>query len=120
MFNFGQPTIGTFPAFDSTTPYPEASHSTIGASFYTLSKFLPSSEYHHLIHWPLLTSADTHMIWGLNFGLNDTSNAIAEAKSIIAAFKSSEVTIKGIKLDFIELGAFVANVQTQLTGMANR
>ncbi|KZV85884.1 glycoside hydrolase family 79 protein [Exidia glandulosa HHB12029] len=83
------PVIATFPAFSSTTPYPEATNITIGPSFYTLSKWLP---------------VGTHMTWGMNFGANNTANAVAEAKSIVAAFKSPEVTNKGIKLDFIELG----------------
>lgn len=84
-----QPTVGTFPAFTATIPYPEAVNNTIGPSFYTISQHLPS---------------DTHMIWGLNLGANDTDNAIAEAKSIISAFNSPALMNKGIKLDMLELG----------------
>ncbi|KAH7108202.1 hypothetical protein BKA62DRAFT_681430 [Auriculariales sp. MPI-PUGE-AT-0066] len=84
-----EPTVGLFPNYTSTTPYPEATSNTIGPSFYLLSKHLPSG---------------TRMTWGLNLGANSSTNAIAEAKSIAAAFASSDITSKNIVLELLEAG----------------
>jgi hypothetical protein len=44
------------------------------------------------------------MIWGLNLGANNLTDAYLMAKSIFKAFSSSEVKSKGITLQFVELG----------------
>lgn len=44
------------------------------------------------------------MTWGVNFGANNVTVAIAEAKSILKAFASSAVASSGVVLDFIEIG----------------
>lgn len=47
------------------------------------------------------------MVWGLNLGYNNATNAVNMAQSIFRAFSpSSEVTKNGVVLDFIELGMF--------------
>jgi hypothetical protein len=46
----------------------------------------------------------TKMIWGLNLGANNLTDAYLMAKSIFKAFSSSDVKSKGITLQFVELG----------------
>lgn len=79
----------SFPPFSSVTPYPEASSITVGDDYYQLSKWLPSG---------------THMIWGVNLGLNNATNAVNMAKSIVKAFATQQVRAANIHLDLIEVG----------------
>ena len=44
------------------------------------------------------------MTWGINLGLNNVTNAVNMAKSIIKAFNSNAVRRSGVKLDLIEIG----------------
>jgi hypothetical protein len=44
------------------------------------------------------------MIWGLNLGANNLTDAYLMAKSIFKAFQSSAVKARGVTLDFVELG----------------
>ncbi|KAF8520875.1 glycoside hydrolase family 79 protein [Hysterangium stoloniferum] len=78
-----------FPPSSSLTPYPEATTIHVGDGFYQLSKWLPSG---------------THMVWGVNFGLDNATNAANMAKSIMKAFSTSEVKRANIHLDLIEVG----------------
>lgn len=50
------------------------------------------------------TFIDTHVIWGLNLGQNNVTAAFLEAKSLVKAFASSDITGAGIVLDAIEIG----------------
>lgn len=61
----------------------------MGDGFYQLSKWLPSG---------------THMTWGVNFGLDDVTNAVNMAKSIVKAFGTPEMKAANVYLDFLELG----------------
>ena len=79
----------SFPPPSSITPYPEATSIIVGDGFYQLSKWLPTG---------------THMIWGVNLGLNNVTNAVNMAKSIVKAFGTSEVQSANIHLDLIEVG----------------
>ena len=45
------------------------------------------------------------MTWGLNLGLNNVTNAVNMAKSIVKAFKTSAVKRAGVTLAMLELGA---------------
>ncbi|KAF5327444.1 hypothetical protein D9619_004448 [Psilocybe cf. subviscida] len=78
-----------FPAVTATVPYPEATNITVGDGFYAAAKFLPPN---------------THVIWGLNLGQNNVTAAFLEAKSLVKAFASSDITGAGIVLDAIEIG----------------
>ncbi|PSS35531.1 hypothetical protein PHLCEN_2v1525, partial [Hermanssonia centrifuga] len=78
-----------FPPPNSVTPYPEATQITVGDGYYELSKWLPSG---------------TRMTWGVNLGLDNVTNAVNMAKSIIKAFDSPAVRRSGVKLDLIEIG----------------
>lgn len=44
------------------------------------------------------------MTWGLNLGANSASIAVAQAKSIMAAFASADVKNAGVILDNFEIG----------------
>jgi hypothetical protein len=45
------------------------------------------------------------MIWGVNFGSNSTSNAVAQAKAIAATFAvGGAANSAGVILDSIEIG----------------
>ncbi|KDR71209.1 hypothetical protein GALMADRAFT_75264 [Galerina marginata CBS 339.88] len=79
----------TFPAWTSTTPYPEASDVLVGDGFYQAAQFLPPN---------------TRVTWGLNLRANNMTAAYLEAKSLIKAFSSSAVKNAGITLDSIEIG----------------
>ncbi|KAH9936819.1 glycoside hydrolase family 79 protein [Epithele typhae] len=78
-----------FPPPNSITPFPEASTITVGDAYYQLSRFLPFG---------------THMVWGVNFGLDNATNAGNMARSIVQAFKSAAVLAAGVVLDRIEIG----------------
>ncbi|OBZ65454.1 Beta-glucuronidase [Grifola frondosa] len=70
-------------------PYPEATSITVGDAYYSLSRFLPSG---------------THMVWGVNLGLDNVTNAVNMAKAIVGAFASAAVRASGVVLDRIEVG----------------
>ncbi|EMD38720.1 glycoside hydrolase family 79 protein [Gelatoporia subvermispora B] len=78
-----------FPAPDSVTPYPEATTLTVGDEYYALSQFLPSG---------------TRMIWGVNLGSDNVTNAVNMAKAIVGAFNTPEVQNAGISLLRLEVG----------------
>ncbi|KAJ3744227.1 glycoside hydrolase family 79 protein [Lentinula detonsa] len=78
-----------FPEPNPTTPYPEATNITVGDSYYTTAKYL---------------LPDTEVIWGVNFGQNNLTAAILEAKSIMQAFCGSEISSLGISLKYLEIG----------------
>ncbi|KAJ7635010.1 glycoside hydrolase family 79 protein [Roridomyces roridus] len=78
-----------FPAWTSTVPYPEASHVTVGPSFYQAAKHLPPG---------------TGVTWGVNFGGGNVTAVFLETQAIINAFASSDITSAGITLDNLELG----------------
>ncbi|KAH7108203.1 hypothetical protein BKA62DRAFT_781574 [Auriculariales sp. MPI-PUGE-AT-0066] len=84
-----EPTLGTFPEWTATTPYPEALNNTVGPAFWLVSKHLP---------------AGTRMHWGVNFGFNDSAEAIRQGKAIVESFKSPVLRSKGIILELIEAG----------------
>lgn len=45
------------------------------------------------------------MIWGVNLGSNSTTNAVAQAKAIVATFASGgAANAAGVTLDSIEIG----------------
>lgn len=46
----------------------------------------------------------THMVWGVNLGFNNVTNAVNMAKAIVAAFLSPEVIDSGVVLERIEVG----------------
>ena len=79
----------TFPPPNTITPYPEATKIVVGDEYYALSRFLPTG---------------THMVWGVNFGADNATNAVNMAKSILKAFASSAVKAAGVVLDRIEVG----------------
>lgn len=45
------------------------------------------------------------MVWGLNLGLNNATNAVNMVKSIMRAFADQEVIASGVSLERIEVGA---------------
>lgn len=47
------------------------------------------------------------MTWGINLGLDNATNAVNMAKSIIKAFSSSAVQRAGVTLDLLEIGSSV-------------
>lgn len=47
----------------------------------------------------------THMVWGVNLGFNNVTNAVNMAKAILNAFISPEVIESGVVLERIEVGA---------------
>ncbi|CAL1706862.1 unnamed protein product [Somion occarium] len=79
----------SFPPPNSVTPYPEATQIVVGDGYYQLSKFLLPG---------------THMTWGVNLGLDNVTNAVNMAKSIVKAFGASAVKAAGVTLDMIEIG----------------
>ncbi|CCM03869.1 uncharacterized protein FIBRA_06020 [Fibroporia radiculosa] len=78
-----------FPPSSAITPYPEATQIVVGNEFYELSRWLP---------------AGTHMIWGINLGYNNITNAVNMAKAIFNAFSLPSVTSSGVILERIEVG----------------
>ena len=48
----------------------------------------------------------THMVWGVNLGFNNVTNAVNMAKAILNAFISPEVIESGVVLERIEVGAY--------------
>ena len=78
-----------FPPANAITPYPEATHITVGDEYYRLSRFLPRG---------------THMTWGVNLGADNITNAVNMAKAIMRAFRTSSVKASGVILDLIEVG----------------
>lgn len=81
--------VDEFPPPNSVTPYPEATHVTVGNEYYALSKWLP---------------AGTHMTWGVNLGLDNATNALNMANAILNAFLTPAVKLSGVVLDLIEIG----------------
>lgn len=50
------------------------------------------------------------MTWGLDLGLNNVTNAVNMAKSIIKAFGTSAVKQSGVILDMLELGTGISRL----------
>ena len=46
------------------------------------------------------------MTWGVNLGLNNATNAVNMAQSIMKAFGTAAVKSAGVVLDLIEIGSF--------------
>ncbi|GBE78909.1 predicted protein [Sparassis crispa] len=78
-----------FPPSNAITPYPEATYITVGNEYYTLSRWLP---------------AGTHMVWGVNLGFNNITNAVNMARAIVSAFRLPSVISSGVVLERIEVG----------------
>ncbi|PCH34775.1 glycoside hydrolase family 79 protein [Wolfiporia cocos MD-104 SS10] len=78
-----------FPPSTSSTPYPVASNITVGDEYYSLVKWLPTG---------------TQMVWGVNLGLNNATNAINMAKAIFRAFDLPATRSAGVTLERIEVG----------------
>ncbi|EMD41170.1 glycoside hydrolase family 79 protein [Gelatoporia subvermispora B] len=78
-----------FPTSNSITPYPEATSITVGNGYYALSRFLPPG---------------TRMVWGINFGLDNVTNAVNMANAIVGAFRTSAVRNSGVILQRLEVG----------------
>ncbi|KAJ3752598.1 glycoside hydrolase family 79 protein [Lentinula raphanica] len=78
-----------FPAPNPTTPYPEATHITVGDGYYTTAKYL---------------LPDTEVIWGVNFGKKNLTAAVLEATSIMRAFSGPDISNLGISLKYLEIG----------------
>ena len=53
----------------------------------------------------VLHVAGTHMTWGINFGLDNATNARNMASSVLRAFSSAAVQAAGVVLDLFEIGA---------------
>ncbi|KAI0327551.1 glycoside hydrolase family 79 protein [Cubamyces sp. BRFM 1775] len=79
----------TFPPFTALTPYPEATSVVVGDAYYALSRFLPRG---------------TDMIWGINLGADNVTNAANIAGAIVRAFGSSAVRASGVVLRRLEVG----------------
>ncbi len=90
---FWSPTVTVnedqFPPANNITPYPEATHVTVGDVFYELSRFLPRG---------------THMTWGINLGADNVTNAVNIAKAIARAFGTDSVKASGVILEHLEIG----------------
>ncbi|TBU46627.1 glycoside hydrolase family 79 protein [Dichomitus squalens] len=90
---FWSPTVtineDEFPPANTITPYPEATHITVGDAYYQLSRFLPRG---------------THVTWGINFGADNVTNAVNMAKAIVRAFQTAAVKASGVILDLVEVG----------------
>ena len=78
-----------FPTPNDIAPYPESTRITVGDAYYALSRHLPPR---------------THMVWGVNLGANNVSNAVNMAKAIVRSFDTPGVKDSGIVLDRIEIG----------------
>lgn len=78
-----------YPPPDDITPYPEATQITVGNDYYQLSRYLPRG---------------TRMVWGVNLGANNATNAVNMANAVLSSFQSSAVKAAGIVLDRIEVG----------------
>ncbi|KAI0092691.1 glycoside hydrolase family 79 protein [Irpex rosettiformis] len=83
-----------FPPPNTITPYPEATRVVVGDEYYALSRFLPAGKY----------PVGTHMTWGINLGLDNATNAMNMANSILRAFSSAAVQAAGVVLDLLEIG----------------
>ncbi|KAI0659696.1 hypothetical protein C8Q70DRAFT_88442 [Cubamyces menziesii] len=79
----------TFPPPTALTPYPEATSVIVGAAYYALSRFLPRG---------------TNMIWGINFGADNATNAANIAGAIVRAFDTPVVRASGVALHRLEVG----------------
>ncbi|KAH8107686.1 glycoside hydrolase family 79 protein [Cristinia sonorae] len=79
----------SFPPPNTVTPYPEATSVVVGDGYYQLSRFMLPG---------------TQMTWGLDLGLNNVTNAVNMAKSIIKAFRTPAVRRSGVTLESVELG----------------
>ncbi|OSD01894.1 glycoside hydrolase family 79 protein [Trametes coccinea BRFM310] len=90
---FWSPTVtieeASFPPPNTITPYPEATSITVGDAYYSLSRFLPTG---------------TRMVWGVNLGADNVTNAVNMAKAIVGAFRTLAVQLSGVILDRIEVG----------------
>ncbi|KAI0637476.1 glycoside hydrolase family 79 protein [Trametes polyzona] len=90
---FWSPTVtiedSSFPPPNSITPYPEATRITVGNAYYALSRFLPRG---------------TRMVWGVNLGADNVTNAVNMAKAIVGAFRTGAVKASGVVLERIEVG----------------
>lgn len=90
---FWSPTVtinqDQFPPANTITPYPEATHITVGNAYYELSRFLPHG---------------THMTWGINLGADNVTNAVNMARAIVRAFRTNTVKASGVILDLVEVG----------------
>ncbi|KAF9812100.1 hypothetical protein IEO21_06383 [Rhodonia placenta] len=78
-----------FPPANAITPYPEATNITVGNEYYSLVRWLP---------------AGTRMVWGVNLGYNNITNAVNMAKAIMRAFSLPSVQSSGVILERIEVG----------------
>ncbi|KAI1792639.1 hypothetical protein LXA43DRAFT_330161 [Ganoderma leucocontextum] len=78
-----------FPTPNVITPYPEATHIVVGNDYYKLSRYLPQG---------------THMVWGINLGANNATNAINMAKAIAGSFSDPAVQAAGVVLERVEVG----------------
>ena len=78
-----------FPTPNSIEPYPEATRIVVGDAYYRLSRWLPPG---------------THMVWGVNLGANNVTNAVNMARAITGAFSSPEINAAGVFLDRLEIG----------------
>ena len=78
-----------FPTPNKIEPYPEATQIMVGDAYYGLSRYLPKG---------------THMVWGVNLGANNATNAVNMAKAIVNSFRSPDVGAAGIILDRLEIG----------------
>ncbi|KZT43267.1 hypothetical protein SISSUDRAFT_978381 [Sistotremastrum suecicum HHB10207 ss-3] len=78
-----------YPPASPTNIFPEASSVVVGPSYYASSQYMPSG---------------TQMIWGVNFGTDNTTAATLEAESILGAFQSSAVKNANVSLHLLEIG----------------
>ena len=95
-----------FPPPTVETPYPVATSITVGDEYYKLSKWLPRGTYIR-IYAPCPRaerSAGTSMVWGVNLGLNNVTNAVNMGESIMRAFADPAVIASGVSLERIEVG----------------
>lgn len=84
----------------------------VGDGYYQLSKFLPPGEYRMPLFFGVCNHVSiaanfnlgTHMTWGVNFGMDNVTNAVNMAKSIIKAFSTPAVQQAQVTLDLIEVG----------------
>ena len=90
---FWSPTVtineDEFPPANTITPYPGATHITVGNGFYELSRFLPRG---------------THTTWGINLGADNATNAVNMARAVVSAFHTDSVKASGVILDHLEIG----------------
>ncbi|KAI9567289.1 glycoside hydrolase family 79 protein [Boletus coccyginus] len=84
-----------FPARSRGTPYPEATHITVGQGFYDIVSHLPSGKARLI---------GTRIQWGVNLREYNLTAVYLETKALIQAFESPAVKSKGITLNLIEVG----------------